>query len=182
MSSYAELLGGLDRDRPVVIQAHDFPDHDAVGASYALAHLLREDGVDVKLSYGGTIQSASLSEEIETLRIPIGAASEVKNSIVMNGTNVPHHNYVGDSVLGENCNLGSGCKVANLRLDEGNIRAIVKGQLVDSGRRKLGVIMGENVKTGINSIINTGTIISEDAFLGPGATAHGFITPGSKIL
>jgi nanoRNase/pAp phosphatase (c-di-AMP/oligoRNAs hydrolase) len=77
LSSYAELLGGLERDRPVVIQAHDFPDHDAVGASYALAHLLRQDGIQAKLSYGGTIQSASLAEEIDTLKIPIAAASEV---------------------------------------------------------------------------------------------------------
>ncbi len=76
MSSYAELLGGLDRDRPVVIQAHDFPDHDAVGAAYALAYLLRHDGVEASLSYGGTIQSASLADEIETLRIPIEPSSE----------------------------------------------------------------------------------------------------------
>jgi len=51
----------------------------------------------------------------------IGNAVEVKNSIVMHGTNIPHHNYVGDSILGENCNLGSGTKVANLKLDESNI-------------------------------------------------------------
>lgn len=77
MSKYAELLGGLDRGRPVVIQAHDFPDHDAVGAAYALSYLLRQDGIEAELSYGGTVQSASLAEEIETLKIPIGAASEV---------------------------------------------------------------------------------------------------------
>jgi nanoRNase/pAp phosphatase (c-di-AMP/oligoRNAs hydrolase) len=77
VSSYADLFDGLDRERPVVIQAHDFPDHDAVGAAYALAHLLRLDGIEADLSYGGTIQSASLNEEIETLKIPIRAASEV---------------------------------------------------------------------------------------------------------
>lgn len=76
MSSYAELLGGLEKDRPVVIQAHDFPDHDAVGAAYALAYLLRHDGVDASLSYGGTIQSASLAEEIEALKIPIEPSSD----------------------------------------------------------------------------------------------------------
>ena len=76
MSSYSALLGGLDRERQVVIQAHDFPDHDAVGASFALAHLLRHDGIEAVLSYGGAIQSASLSEEIETLGIPIAAMSE----------------------------------------------------------------------------------------------------------
>lgn len=76
MGKYSELLAGLDADRPVVIQAHDFPDHDAVGAAFALAHLLKLDGVQVSLSYGGTIQSASLGDEIETLRIPIQAAAD----------------------------------------------------------------------------------------------------------
>ncbi|MFP4113084.1 MAG: DHH family phosphoesterase [Spirochaetota bacterium] len=77
MSTYSDLLGGLDRERSVVIQAHDFPDHDAVGAAFALAHLLRRDGIEAQLSYGGTVQSASLNEEIETLKIPIQAASDV---------------------------------------------------------------------------------------------------------
>lgn len=111
----------------------------------------------------------------------VGNAVEVKNSIVMDGTNVPHHNYVGDSVLGMNCNLGSGSKVANLRLDEKNIIVTHRGKKVDTGRRKLGVIMGDNVKTGINSMMNTGTIIGEDSFIGPGALADGEIGPKSRI-
>ncbi|MFO7992149.1 MAG: sugar phosphate nucleotidyltransferase [Thermoplasmata archaeon] len=111
----------------------------------------------------------------------VGNAVEVKNSIVMDGTNVPHHNYVGDSVLGMNCNLGSGSKVANLRLDEKNIIVTHRGKKVDTGRRKLGVIMGDNVKTGINSMMNTGTIIGEDSFIGPGSLADGEIGPKSRI-
>ena len=51
----------------------------------------------------------------------IGNACEIKNSIIMGNTNVPHHNYVGDSVIGQNCNLGSGTKIANLRLDKKTI-------------------------------------------------------------
>ncbi len=77
MSSFSALVAGLDRDRQVVIQAHDFPDHDAVGAAYALSHLLQLQRFTVVLSYGGAIQSASLREEIEVLSIPIGAASEM---------------------------------------------------------------------------------------------------------
>jgi bifunctional UDP-N-acetylglucosamine pyrophosphorylase/glucosamine-1-phosphate N-acetyltransferase len=73
----------------------------------------------------------------------IGNAVEVKNCIVMNHSNIPHHNYVGDSIIGENCNLGSGTKVANLRLDNKNIYTIVKGDRIETGRRKLGVIMGD---------------------------------------
>jgi bifunctional UDP-N-acetylglucosamine pyrophosphorylase/glucosamine-1-phosphate N-acetyltransferase len=72
-------------------------------------------------------------------RCKVGNGCEVKNSIVMDDTHVPHLNYVGDSILGERCNLGAGTKVANLRLDERNVRVTVKGTEVDTGLRKLGV-------------------------------------------
>jgi UDP-N-acetylglucosamine diphosphorylase/glucosamine-1-phosphate N-acetyltransferase len=107
----------------------------------------------------------------------IGAAVEVKNSIIMNGTKIPHHNYVGDSVIGERCNLGAGTKVANLRLDD---KEVTVGNRA-TGRRKLGVIMGDDVGTGINACINIGTVIGNNTQIGPGALAHGVIAPDSKI-
>jgi len=113
--------------------------------------------------------------------VKVGASVEVKNSIIMAGSHVPHHNYVGDSIIGERCNLGAGTKVANLRFDDKNVRVSSGGRVIDSGRRKLGVIMGDNVKTGINSMIDAGTIIWEDSFIGPGAMAKGTIGPGSKV-
>ncbi|MEA3559771.1 MAG: bifunctional sugar-1-phosphate nucleotidylyltransferase/acetyltransferase [Candidatus Thermoplasmatota archaeon] len=111
----------------------------------------------------------------------VGAASEVKNSIVMERSNIPHHNYVGDSIIGTDCNLGSGTKVANLRLDDRNIPVTIKGQRVDSGRRKLGVMIGDNVKTGINATLDPGTIIYSGAMIGPGARASGTIGKDSRI-
>lgn len=76
MSPFDNLLATLDHDRQVVIQAHDFPDHDAVGAAYALASLLGARGIQAVLSYGGAIQSDSLAEEIELLEIPIKSVSQ----------------------------------------------------------------------------------------------------------
>jgi len=108
----------------------------------------------------------------------IGAAVEVKNSIIMKGTKIPHHNYVGDSVIGEQCNLGAGTKIANLRLDKKNIG--VSG--VDTGRRKLGAIIGDHVETGINASINVGCVIGNNTFIGPGAVVSGVISPNSKIF
>ncbi len=108
----------------------------------------------------------------------IGAAVEVKNSIIMKGSRIPHLNYIGDSVIGEGCNLGAGTKIANLRLDKDNIR--IAG--IDTRRRKLGAIIGDNVETGINASINVGSIIGDKTFIGPGALAHGVIKPGSKIF
>ena len=112
----------------------------------------------------------------------IGNSSEIKASIIMDGSKIPHFNYVGDSVIGENCNLGAGTKVANLRLDERNIRVNLKGRYVDTGRRKLGVIMGDDVHTGINVSIYPGTMIGRGARIGPGAGVNGKVESGAYIM
>lgn len=112
----------------------------------------------------------------------VGNASEIKNSIVIYNSNIPHHNYVGDSVIGSNCNLGSGTKVANLRLDKKNISVVLNGTKIDTKRRKLGVIMGDNVQTGINSTLNVGSVIGNNVFVGPGAVTKGAIEPFSRLL
>ena len=114
--------------------------------------------------------------------VRIGAAVEVKNSIVMNGTHIPHHNYVGDSIVGERCNFGAGTKVANLRFDNKSVKVSSKGDSIDAGTRKLGVVMGDDVKTGINSMIEPGTIIWERSIIGMGAIAKGEIGPDSRIF
>ena len=108
----------------------------------------------------------------------IGSAVEVKNSIVMKGSKIPHHNYVGDSIIGEECNFGSGTMIANLRLDKKNIW--VAG--IDSKRRKLGAIVGDRVETGINASINVGSIIGNNTHIGPGAMVSGVISPDSRIF
>lgn len=112
----------------------------------------------------------------------VGNACEVKNSIVFDDSNVPHQNYVGDSIIGSGCNLGSGTKIANLRLDEKEVTVLSDSKKIDTGRRKLGVIIGDNVQTGINSMINVGTMIGNNVFIGPGAITKGFIEPNSKIM
>ena len=112
----------------------------------------------------------------------IGACVEIKNSIIMPNTNIPHLNYVGDSVIGENCNLGAGTKIANLRLDEKEIYATVKGRKIPTGRRKFGAIIGDNVKTGINVSINVGTMIGNDVFIAPSAKVEGYIEPYSRVF
>lgn len=100
--------------------------------------------------------------------VRIGNAVEIKNSIVMGGTHIGHQSYVGDSIIGHNCNFGAGTKVANLRFDEENVKVMIKDKLVDSGRRKLGVIMGDGVRTGINSMLNAGAVIDANLTINPG--------------
>lgn len=101
-------------------------------------------------------------------KVRIGNAVEVKNTIIMEGTHVGHLSYVGDSVIGRRCNFGAGTKVANLRHDGKNIKVMLKGRILDSGRRKLGVIMGDDVHTGINTSINIGVVMGKGRFTLPG--------------
>jgi bifunctional UDP-N-acetylglucosamine pyrophosphorylase/glucosamine-1-phosphate N-acetyltransferase len=86
----------------------------------------------------------------------IGQAVEIKNSIIMDNAKVPHLSYIGDSVIGENSNLGAGTITANLKHDNKNVQSVVKGKIVDTGRRKFGTIIADDVHTGINTTIYPG--------------------------
>ena len=110
--------------------------------------------------------------------VRIGNACEVKNSIIMDGTHAAHLSYVGDSIIGSNSNLGAGTMTANLRFDKSEIEVNVKGERMYSGRHKLGVMMGDNVQTGINVNIHPGVIIGNDSWLGPGVTVQNDVPDG----
>jgi bifunctional UDP-N-acetylglucosamine pyrophosphorylase/glucosamine-1-phosphate N-acetyltransferase len=105
----------------------------------------------------------------------IGNAVEVKNSIIMSNTKIGHLSYIGDSIIGRNCNFGAGTTVANLRFDNDGILIEVKGVLRDSGRRKFGCLMGDNVKTGINVSIMPGRSIYPNAVIEPMTTVKNTI-------
>ncbi|MFD1642476.1 bifunctional sugar-1-phosphate nucleotidylyltransferase/acetyltransferase [Halohasta litorea] len=98
----------------------------------------------------------------------VGNAVEVKNSILMAEATVGHLSYVGDSVLGQRVNFGAGTKVANLRHDGEAVRLTVKGERVSTGRRKLGVIVGDDAKTGINTSLNAGVVLGTGMTTQPG--------------
>ncbi|MFQ5648237.1 MAG: bifunctional sugar-1-phosphate nucleotidylyltransferase/acetyltransferase [Candidatus Aenigmatarchaeota archaeon] len=86
----------------------------------------------------------------------IGQSSEIKASIIGDNSNVPHLSYLGDSILGNDCNFACGSVTANLRHDKGSIKSLVKGKMVDTGRRKFGTVIGDGVKTGIGTLVYPG--------------------------
>ena len=98
--------------------------------------------------------------------VRVGNACEVKNSIIMDHTHVGHLSYLGDSILCERCNLGAGTILANYRFDSGAVKMAVKEKIVDTGRRKLGAIMGDDVKTGVNSVLMPGVKIGANSWVG----------------
>lgn len=110
----------------------------------------------------------------------IGASVELKNTIILDSTNVPHLSYIGDSIIGKECNLGAGTLVGNLRLDNENVKMRIKGELVDSGRRKLGCVIGNNTKLGLNVMVNSGRKIGNNCFVGPGVVVYKDIPDDSK--
>jgi bifunctional UDP-N-acetylglucosamine pyrophosphorylase/glucosamine-1-phosphate N-acetyltransferase len=94
-------------------------------------------------------------------------SSEIKNSIIMSRSNAPHFNYVGDSVVCEDVNLGAGAITANLRFDNKIVLAEVKGKSVSSGKKKLGCVVGSGTKIGINVSITCGKMIGSDCKIYP---------------
>ena len=98
----------------------------------------------------------------------IGQAVEIKNSIVGDGVNISHLSYLGDSIIGNNVNIGAGNITANLRFDGKNIKSPVNGNVQDTERKKLGVIIGDNCQTGVNVSFYPGVKINPDSKIIPG--------------
>jgi bifunctional UDP-N-acetylglucosamine pyrophosphorylase/glucosamine-1-phosphate N-acetyltransferase len=115
-------------------------------------------------------------------RCRIGNACEVKNSLLFEDTHVAHLSYIGDSVIGANCNFGAGTITANLRLDDASVKVRVKNTLEDSGLRKVGAFIGDDVKTAINVNLMPGVKIGSGSWIGPNTSVYSDIAPGKFIL
>jgi UDP-N-acetylglucosamine diphosphorylase / glucose-1-phosphate thymidylyltransferase / UDP-N-acetylgalactosamine diphosphorylase / glucosamine-1-phosphate N-acetyltransferase / galactosamine-1-phosphate N-acetyltransferase len=114
-------------------------------------------------------------------RCVIGHATEVKNSIFLNGAHAGHFAYVGDSILGNKVNLGAGTRLANLRFDDQMIKVYSNGESIETGLRKLGAILGDFSLTGCNSVTNPGTFMGKHSRLAPCSTARGIIPANFNI-
>ncbi len=101
----------------------------------------------------------------------VGNSCEIKNSILISHVEVPHFNYVGDSILGKKVHLGAGVILANLRLDKANIQIEKKS----TNLRKIGAFIGDNVQIGCNSVVCPGTMIYPNMVLYPLSTIKGII-------
>ncbi len=169
------MVGGLDRD--LRGEVHD--DAEIIG--------------DVLIETGATVRRGVTIEGPATVKTgaeigpnayvrgtttvgegaKVGHAVEIKNAVLMTGATVGHLSYVGDSVLGRDVNLGAGTTVANLRHDGADVEVTVKNESVSTGRRKFGVVVGDSVKTGIDTSLNAGVKLSADTWTGPGETVTG---------
>jgi NDP-sugar pyrophosphorylase family protein len=109
----------------------------------------------------------------------VGNASELKNSLLFNGVQAPHYNYVGDSILGHKAHLGAGVKISNIKLLPGNVTVELDGVPADTGLRKFGALMGDHAEAGCNAVLNPGTILGRAAIIYPNVFWRGFLPANS---
>ena len=110
----------------------------------------------------------------------VGNSCELKNALLFNGCQVPHFNYVGDSILGHKAHLGSGAVLSNFKAFKGNVLMDVDGQRFDTGLRKFGALLGDDCDIGCNAVLNPGSIIGRGAVVYPGVNWRG-ILPANMI-
>ena len=111
----------------------------------------------------------------------LGHASESKHALFLPGAKAPHFNYVGDSVLGSNVNLGAGVKLSNLRHDGEAIGIWLDDVRRATGLRKFGAIIGDGAQLGCNAVTNPGTVLGKSCMVHPNTTVGGFHAEGSVI-
>ena len=105
----------------------------------------------------------------------VGNSCEIKNSILFNNCQVPHFNYVGDSILGAKAHLAAGVIVSNLKLAGDEITLRVGSETIATGLRKFGALIGDHVDIGCNAVINPGSIIGRGSLIYPGVAWRGIL-------
>lgn len=109
----------------------------------------------------------------------IGNSVELKNVIIFDSSQVPHFNYVGDSILGYKAHLGAGAITSNVRSDKSSVTIKTETEQINTRLKKFGAIIGDNVEIGCNSVLNPGTIIGRNSRVYPLSCVRGFVAPDS---
>ena len=109
----------------------------------------------------------------------VGNSTEVKNSLIFDNVQVPHYNYVGDSVLGFKSHMGAGSITSNVKSDKTLVKVTVDGERIETGMKKFGAMLGDYVEVGCGSVLNPGTIIGKNTNIYPLSSVRGSIAPNS---
>ncbi len=109
----------------------------------------------------------------------VGNSTEVKNSIIFDSVQIPHYNYVGDSILGYRSHLGAGAVTSNVKSDKTNVTIMNGSEKIETGLRKFGAMVGDFVEVGCNSVLCPGTVIGKNSTVYPLSRVRGFIPENS---
>ena len=113
--------------------------------------------------------------------VVLGNSCEFKNSIIFDEAQVPHFNYVGDSILGRGAHLGAGVILSNVKLDHGEIMVAASEGNLATGLTKFGAIVGDRTEIGCNAVINPGSILGRDCIVYPAVNFRGILPQGSVV-
>ena len=109
----------------------------------------------------------------------VGNSTELKNVILFNKVQVPHYNYVGDSILGFKAHMGAGSITSNVKSDKTLVVVKSDGENIETGLKKFGAMLGDNVEVGCNSVLNPGTVIGRSTNIYPTSCVRGYIPANS---
>ncbi len=109
----------------------------------------------------------------------VGNSTELKNVILFDNVQVPHYNYVGDSILGYKAHMGAGSLTSNVKSDKALVVIHNQGEELPTGRKKVGALIGDRVEVGCNSVLNPGTVVGRDSNVYPVSCVRGVIPPDS---
>ena len=109
----------------------------------------------------------------------VGNSTELKNVILFDKVQVPHYNYVGDSVLGFKSHMGAGSITSNVKSDKTLVSVKYEGGVIETGLKKFGAMLGDNVEVGCGSVLNPGTIVGQNSNIYPLSSVRGFVKANS---
>ncbi len=109
----------------------------------------------------------------------VGNSTELKNSILFDGVQTPHYNYIGDSILGYKSHTGAGVITSNLKSDKSLVTVLCDGEKVDTNVKKFGAMLGDHVEVGCNSVLNPGSVIGRNTNIYPLSFVRGYVPENS---
>ena len=188
-----------------LFKATEYPHQVIVGLRYAIEKIIENPpeglttykegiliGQDVTIEDGATILPPTVICDGAIIRqgayirggvfigerAVVGHSTEVKNSILMDGAQAPHFNYVGDSILGNSAHIGAGVILSNLKADKSTV--IIRGETsLSTGMRKLGAILGDGAEVGCNAVLNPGSVIGKGSTVYPLVSWRGVLPENS---
>ena len=111
----------------------------------------------------------------------VGNSTELKNTVLFDGVQVPHYNYVGDSILGYKAHFGAGVITSNVKGDKSQVVVKAAGELYPTHRRKVGALAGDFAEVGCNTVLNPGTIIGRRGRIYPLCSVRGYVPEGQLL-
>ena len=128
-------------------------------------------GANTEVRHGAYVRGSALVGE----GCVVGNSVELKNVILFDGVQVPHYNYVGDSILGYRSHMGAGSITSNVKSDKSLVVIKTKDGNMETGRKKVGAMLGDGVEVGCNSVLNPGTVIGKNSNVYPLSSVRGFV-------